>query len=125
MSIFDRQVETAQRLIEKNGQLVYWRKASSEVDSNAPWKPTATDLPIDTPVKIVFLPTGRIGEELVRFIKGSEVTTGSVSGLMPAVDFEPSAKDTVIRNGKELRISSVDPLSPNGEIILYTIEFAQ
>lgn len=125
MGKFDRQIETAKRLISKNGQTVTWRKVGVDTpDPSKPWKPAA-DTSTDTDVVICFLPPGRIGQELIRYLKGTEVTTGSVQGLMSAVDFEPSANDVVIRDGKTLRIKSIDPLSPNGQIILYTIEFDQ
>ena len=125
MGQFDRAIETAKRLIAKNGQTVTWRKLGSTTpDPSTPWKPAA-DSPTDHTAKIVFLPPGRIGQELIRYLKGTEVTTGSVQGLMSAVDFEPSANDVVIRDGNTLRIKSIDLLSPNGQIILYTLEFDQ
>lgn len=126
MGRFDRQIETAKRLIAKNGQTVTWRKpAATTPDVSKPWLPVAA-LPTDyDDVVICFLPPGRIGEELIKFVKGSEVTTGSVQGLMASVSFEPDAKDIVLRDGKTLRIKSIDPLSPNGQVILYTIEFDQ
>jgi len=126
MGQFDRQIETAKRLIAKNGQTVTWRKAGVDTpDTSKPWLPAA-DTPTDYDnVVICFLPPGRVGQELIRYLKGTEVTTGSVQGLMSAVSFEPAANDVVIRDGKTLRIKSIDPLSPNGQIILYTIEFDQ
>jgi len=125
MGQFDRQIETAKRFIAKNGQSVTWRKLGVDTpDPSTPWKPAA-DTPDDHMATICFLPPGRVGQELIRYLKGTEVTTGSVQGLMSAVDFEPTANDVVIRDGKNLRIKSIDPLSPNGQIILYTIEFDQ
>jgi len=126
MGQFDRQIETAKRLIAKNGQTVIWRKpAVTTPDVLKPWKPAAATPTDYNDVKICFLPPGRVGQELVRYLKGTEVTTGSVQGLMSAVAFEPSANDIVIRDGKTLIIKSIDPLSPNGQIILYTIEFEE
>lgn len=125
MGQFDRQIETAKRLIAKNGQTVTWRKVGVDTpDPSKPWKPAA-DTSTDTDVVVCFLPPGRVGQELIRYLKGTEVTTGSVQGLMSAVSFEPTANDVVVRDGKTLRIKSIDPLSPNGQIILYTIEFDQ
>jgi len=125
MGQFDRQIETAKRLIAKNGQSIVWRKLGVGMpDPLMPWKLTA-DTHDDYTATICFLPIGRVGQELIRYLKGTEVTTGSVRGIMRAVDFEPTANDVVIRDGKTLRIKSIDPLSPNGQIILYTIEFDQ
>lgn len=126
MGQFDRQIETAKRLIKKNGQLVTWRKlAATTPDASKPWL-VAASTPTDyEDVSICFLPPGRVTQELIHYIKGSDVTTGNVQGLMAAQAFEPDAKDVVMRDGKTLRIKSIDPLAPNGQSILYTIEFDQ
>jgi len=126
MGRFDRQIATAKRAILKNGELCTWR-APTAVTPNVgePWKPVA-DTPVDyEDIPILFLPSSSVNA-LVQYLKGTEVPTGSTSGLMAAVSFVPSAKDVVIRStGEVLRIKSIDPLSPNGQIILYTIEFDQ
>jgi hypothetical protein len=126
MGRFDSQIATAKRAILKNGELCTWR-APTAVTPNVgePWKPVA-DTPVDhEDIPILFLPSNSINA-LVRYLKGTEVTTGSTSALMASVSFVPLAKDVVIRaDGSELRIKTIDPLSPNGQIILYTIEFDQ
>ncbi len=76
----------------------------------------------------MFIPEGGIGglHALVGYLKGTEVVTGSTKALMASVSFTPSIQDVVVRSsGETLRIKSIDPLSPNGQIILYTIEFDQ
>ena len=122
MARFDRQIATAKRLIAKNGQDVYWRVVRNVENVSEPWKPSATDTE-DIPVKICFLPDTKEQRETVRYIAETEVAAGSVIGLMGQVDFEPSSKDVVIRDGVECRIKTVNILSPNGQIVLYTIEF--
>lgn len=125
MGRFDKQIATAKRAILKNGEKCVWRAPVAVADPTKPWKPSsgAPVEYVDTP--ILFLPAGSINA-LVRLIKGTEVPTGSTSGLMAEVAFVPSVKDVVRRSdGSTLRIKSIDPLSPNGQIILYTIEFDQ
>ncbi len=124
MGVYDRQIATALRLIKAKGQVVTWRKLDdgAPADSSKPWKPSAAT-PDDNTVSIVFLPPTKENKQLIRYLKGTEVPTGSLDGLMHAVSFEPAAKDIVIRDGKELVIKSIDPLSPNGEVILYFLEF--
>lgn len=126
MGQFDRQIATAKRLIAKYGQTCIWRKVANgaPVDSLKPWKPTASETS-DNNASIVFLPASRENRELLRYLKGTEIPVGSIQGLMPAVSFEPTLKDVVIRDGKQLRLKSIDPVSPNGEIILYTLEFEE
>lgn len=120
--MFESQIETAKRLIEKNGELVIWRQVRNTVNENQPWKPVAP-VPVDNEVTIVFLPRERVDTQLIRATSES-IPIGSVYGLMAQVDFSPSAKDVVIRGGKEIRINAIDPLAPNGTPIIYTIDFS-
>ena len=55
---------------------------------------------------------------------GIELTTGSQLGYMAAVPFEPSQKDSVLRNGKTLPVEHIEIIAPNGDPILYEIVFA-
>lgn len=125
MARFDRQIATALRLIAKNGQVVTWQSVenAASVDPDQPWKPSGTTTTERT-ATICFLPINREGRETIAYLKGSGVATGSVYGLMGNVNFTPTAKDVVLRDGVEMRIENVDLLSPNGQKILYTIEFA-
>ncbi len=125
MARFDAQIETAKRLIAKNGQLVTWRSKNAEIlNPNAPFIPS-NGIDVDRGVKIVFLPPNRVNQQFLQFLSGTEIQGGSVYGLMGAVDFTPVLKDVVIRSGETLRIKSIDPLAPNGQIILYTVQFNQ
>lgn len=117
---FDRQIETALRLIKKNGQPVIWRSLKNISSKSEPWKPSGIES-VDYSVDICFLPIN--GRETKEYLGKTEVITGSVIGYMGKVDFEPSAKDVVMRDGSELRIESIDLLSPNGQKILYTVTF--
>lgn len=123
MGIFDRQIETALRLIKKNGQSVTWRKtALSVADPDAPWLQLPGTITDYTP-HICFLPLDREGQDFLVALGNTEAITGSYYGLMGAVDFTPAIGDVVIRDGVTLEIKSIDLLSPNGQKILYTIIF--
>lgn len=124
MARFDRQIQTALRLIKKNGEAVKWRVVddAAPADPSQPWNPGPAT-PIDNDVFICFLPVDLKTQETFTFIKGTEVPKGSVMGLMGNVPFEPNLKDVVIRNGAELRLAYIDVLSPNGQKILYTMVF--
>lgn len=126
MAVYARQIATAKRLITAKGKAVTWRSNSDGApgDASQPWKPGATAA-IDYLVSIVFLPENRVGYEWLVRMTNSEIPEGSGYGLMHAVTFEPTLKDVVIKDGKELRIASIDPLAPNGEVILYTLRFDQ
>lgn len=126
MGQFDRQIATAQRLIKKNGQLVVWRQAATPaVDGAEPWN-VATAAPVDNFVFVCFVPVrDRESRKLIQYLTGTEVESGQTAGLMGAVGFEPTTKDVVIRDGKTLRIVSLDCLSPNGQKVLWIAEFAE
>lgn len=124
MARFDRAIQTALRLIAKNGEKVKWRVIDDAAapDPSQPWNPGPAT-PEDKDVTICFLPVDRQTMETFTFIKGTEVPKGSVMGLMGNVPFNPNLKDVVIRNGVELRIANIDVLSPNGQKVLYTVVF--
>lgn len=122
MARFDRQIQTALRLIAKNGQNVAWRIITDTSNPSQPWNPgePTTD---DKPVKICFLPVDKQTYESIAFRAGTDIPKVSVLGYMGAVNFEPNLKDVVIRDGVELRIAYIDKLAPNGQNILYTVLF--
>lgn len=121
MGQFDKQISSASRLIARYGQLVKWRVVRNDtpVDYLQPWKRQEPTSFVEHDVSICFFSEG----DSLKYFKDSEVQTGSIVGYMGAVNFEPSLKDVVIRNNKELRIRSIDALAPNGQNILYTIAF--
>lgn len=125
MARFDRAIATAERLIARNGQAIKWRivkDAAAPVQT--PWKPgEAADE--DKDAIICFLPVDKESRQLFTFLRGqSDVPTGYTLGLMKGnIDFEPSLTDVVVRDTKLLRIKSLDLLSPNGQKVLYTMEF--
>lgn len=126
MAEFDRSIASAKRMIQKKGQLVQWRKLSDGIpaDPSKPWLPSAGGQ-VDTDVYICFVPVkDRATRLFFAHMTGREVAIGSLAGLMAGdVAFEPSLKDVVIRSGVQLAIDSIDLLSPNGQKVLYTIEF--
>lgn len=123
MARFDRQIKSALRLIEKNGQVVTWRQPQRTQNFNEPWK-VASAAPINHSPRICFLPVDKETRELIAYLRGNnELKSGSVIGLMGNVSFTPAATDFVIRDGVNLEIASIDVLSPNGQKILYTVEF--
>lgn len=122
MGVYDRQIANAKRAIKAKGQLVTWQINNNSENAAEPWNPGAV-APTNKQVSILFLPINRQGQELIRLLKGTDIATGSLSGLMGAVDFEPKINDLVLRGNETLTIKNVDPLAPNGDVILYTIEF--
>lgn len=127
MTVYTRQIATAIRLIKAKGEKAVWKqnRNAAPPDVTKPWIEGAPLTPVSIPVSIVFLPTNKANEELIRALMNMpEVKSGSVYGLMASVAFAPSDKDTVVRlSGREVRIESIDVLEPDGTPILYTIYF--
>lgn len=123
MARFDRQIATALRLIQKNGQQIVWRSLPGSNNPDEPWNP-GTEVPTDNNAFICFVPVrDKETRKLFAYLTGMEVQIGSLAGLMGNVAFNPNPKDVVIRDGVELRIENLDLLSPNGQKILWTVEF--
>lgn len=124
MGVFDRQIATAKRLIAKNGQNVKWLIVSNDspTDAAKPWQVESSK--IEKTVRIAFLPVSLQGSKTKHYSQNGEIHEGSVLAYMGAVDFEPSLKDLIVRDGKNFRILDIDKLSPNGEVILYTMILA-
>lgn len=122
MGQFDRQIQTALRLIKKNGQQVDWVKTEETVlNPDMPWLPVGT---IETTYRpyICFLPLDLQGRKFLMSLgTAPEIAVGSYYGLMGAVSFIPSKEDKIIRDGQSLSIESIDLLSPNRQKILWTI----
>jgi len=125
MGQFDRQIATARRLIAKNGELCSWRSLSAGVvvDPLIPWQ-KSNGVDVGTDVRIVYLPRSRVNTAFLQALGKTSVSVGMEYGLMAAVSFTPKREDYVIRaSGDKYKINAIDRLAPNGQIILYTIDF--
>jgi hypothetical protein len=122
---YNRQVETALRLIAKKGKKIIWRVIPDAESETEPWKAGEEQIPVDySNISICFLPVDRVNTQLFRYLSQTDVIVGNMYGLMGAVNFNPSAKDVVIRSASEIyRISSIDTLKPADQVILHTIQF--
>jgi hypothetical protein len=122
MGEYDRSIIRTLAVIKRKGQLVTWRQLNRTPDISEPWKVTSAQ--VDKTPSVLFLTVNKETRETLHYMRDSnELKDGAVVGLMGAVDFTPALADVVIRNGKQLNIASIDTLAPNGQPILYTIEF--
>jgi len=121
-------VETAKRMILEKGQSsnVIWKTRTNDTpsDPSMPWNGVA-EIETEHSVSIIFLPNERYGRELYRYLADTtDVPVGNLLGFMAQVDFTPSLKDVVVRDGVELPILSFNAYDPDGSgVILYVIEF--
>ena len=123
MSRYTAMIASAKRLIASYGQVVTWRKLDDSVaaDDAEPWKP-APARTVDISVHMVFLPDDRRGYEALVALAGTDVPKGKLVGYLAQQAFKPSLKDTIIRNGESYGIRTITPISPAGEVIMYTVE---
>ena len=128
MGEYDRAIASAKRVIAKKGEACKWHVTAPAVvaDSDTPWIETVDGAApvVHADTFIALFPLSRQFSELIRYLRGTEIVTGSLYGLMSAQSFTPAIADIVERkDGTKLGIVSIDPLAPNGDVILYTIEF--
>jgi hypothetical protein len=117
---YDDMSATALSLIDEFGQAATWRQIRAS-GGPKPYDPTGRTV-VDFPVTLVFLPVKRIGRETVSQ-SATEQRKGGVRVFMGQVSgFVPSAKDVIVRGGKELRIASIQETNPAGTPVLYEIE---
>lgn len=124
MGVYDRQIATALRLIERYGQVCEWHKDQVVPDDpNRPWLGGGT-VPDPHSPSIAFLPAtdGASGFGVSKF-RGSDTEAASFNtfGLMGAQDFTPEVTDRLVRGGQPLVIVAVDTLAPNGEPVLHVL----
>lgn len=124
MGIFDRQIETAKRLIDRYGEACLWQKPGERDPDAKPWQGSNENPPEPIPVKIAFFPNGGDNSlaAVIAALGDSEINIASEYGLMSAVDFDPATSDTLTdSDGDNVEIVKMTPLRPNGEIILWKL----
>jgi hypothetical protein len=128
MGAYDRAIATAQRMIREKGEPCVWAVPGTPTrDPDQPWLESAPGVPTQHNVHILMLPKNRQNEQLIRLLSKMEVIGGCMYGIMAYTPgLVPDVTGKVTRkNGKVIGISNIDPLGPNGDDILYTIEFEQ
>ncbi len=133
MARFDSAIALAKRLIDKNGQDADLRTfvAGPPPDPTKPWEPGA-NVPSDQTVRAVFLPLGKPGTRLVEEIyeDGTLVRIGDLSVLIASTDKDgnPVNMDVggiIYRSADPWKIQASSPLSPNGQLIMFSLQVSQ
>lgn len=123
-NVYSTNIAMARRLIATKGQKVQWKVLTPTVGAEE-WKPAAAKSVLFE-VDMVFLPDDKRNFESIVFKPGTNVPEGNIVGYLAGTNmFEPNQEDTVIRNGKELRISTIETIAPNGTNILHIIRFKE
>lgn len=119
---YDRQVNTVKQLIAKYGQIVTFKRFGFPDTGEFAVEDITEDIPM------LFLSPSASGEsqlakELLQYLSGTTIASGVLRGYCGAFSQTPLLTDTFIRAGQELSIKAIDTLSPNGQVILHTVEF--
>ena len=117
MAMYDRQVQTAKRLIAKYGVKVpVITKTVVTPNPNKPWETSTVEIINEAP--ICFLPADKKTLEMMNL---TEVPVGAILGYMGAVEFEVDLTTSVQFDGQTWAMKGLDILKPNGRPILYTM----
>jgi len=118
MAVFEDDAQGALEAIRESGELVTWTK--EEMTPNPlPGRPGQT-VTVEHFAHMVFFPV----KTVMGGLTNGEVPTFTDKGLMGRVDFVPDTLYTVMRkSGQRKSIGRITHLCPNGESILYTVEF--
>lgn len=138
MSVFDRAIKSAKRMIEKYGESVTLKTFTyTTPDSSKPWKSAITtetvgseEVPVSTSTffKCVFISpsvsgNSMFGKELLQYLKGTDISTGKIRGFVAGESLIAKLNDVILRGNEELKILGIDTISPNGRNILHVLEF--
>ncbi|MAQ09584.1 MAG: hypothetical protein CMQ11_07095 [Gammaproteobacteria bacterium] len=124
MGVFDRQIETVKRLVERYGEACLWQQPGERDPDAKPWHGSSENPPEPVPVKIAFFPNGGDNSlaAVIAALGDTDINIASEYGIMPAVDFDPATSDTLTdSDGDNVEIVKMTPLRPNGEIIFWKL----
>lgn len=125
MSVYANEVKQALALIKAKGQVVVWEKHTVNTDGAQPWKSHAGSAAPTFSVSIVFLTPKLRTQKDTHLMENTTVPEGTPRGLMGVTTgFVPQIDDVVIRGTERLTVKDFNVLAPNGEVILYNLEFS-
>lgn len=119
---YKRQIATAKRMIKKYGTVVdYQRLREGVIDETKPWIDSGNLIETHK-VDAVFITGGSsLSETFAAFMAGTTIPEGKLTIYIPDIGFQPSPKDTIIKDGIEYRFSGVGILKPADQIIMSAI----
>ena len=123
MARFDRSIQTAIRLIAKNGGPATYKQAVKVTNPAKPWEQTTTVAEHD--VTVCVLPMDGGSAKSIGYMKDSEVPAGAALCLMGAVDFDVDLTGVIVAFGKTYAIDKFTLLAPNGQKVLYMMALKQ
>jgi hypothetical protein len=123
MARFDLSIQTAIRLIAKNGGAAKYKQPVKVTNPAKPWEQTTTIVEHD--VTVCVLPMDGGSAKSIGYMKDSEVPAGAALCLMGTVDFDVDLTGAVVAFGKTYAIDKFTLLAPNGQKVLYMMALKQ
>lgn len=123
MARFDRSIETALRLIKRNGGPGVYDQSVKVTNPAKPWEQTTTVVNHD--ITVCILPMSGSSAKDIGYMNDSEVPAGAALCLMGAVDFDVDLTGIVKAFGKTYAIDKFTLLAPNGQKVLYMMALKQ
>lgn len=112
----------ANRRFRQRGTDAVWVTQQRTRQEATPWD-VHNESSSDTPVRVIFLPDERYRQEASRYIDGTSIEAGRYNCLMKQVDgLSPRVGDKLRYGGNVHRVSAVDPLQPDGRVIMYRVK---
>lgn len=125
MANYNRQIATAKRMIAKYGsKVIYNRIRDIETDPDKPWIPGGQDVQSKTIDAVFVNDSSTLAQTLAAFMAGTTIPEGRITVFIPDIGFEPSPKDTIVKDGVEYRFTGVGVLRPAEQIIMSSIGVA-
>lgn len=122
MGRFDPQIETAARLVAKNGQAVTLRTFANPAlpDPAKPWIP-AEPTTTDQTVNAVFYKYNQ------KYIDGDRIRTGDQQVVLAAKRLSafPAQDSLILRGSETWKVVNATPTAPNGQYILFELQVRQ
>jgi hypothetical protein len=117
-AFFQEFIDLADDLIRENGEISTLTRRLVETEGDMPWRPEEVETE-DTDVAAVYF--DEVTSRKLALVKEGH-SIALLSTLSP--EFEPNASNCFLTraNGDRLEIVNVQPLNPNGEKILWTVE---
>lgn len=127
MGVYDRQIATAQKLIQQKGEQSTLLRVAPTAAGGMEWRPGAYPPPAELPVNAVWL-NYNLKESGSMNAADSLIKVGDKKVLVAAVDVPGgiTVADRLRRlDGAVYNVQNVKLLDPNGEAILYELQVRQ
>lgn len=121
MADYSRQIKRAKELIAKKGSKVTYNRIRDTQNPDKPWIPGDIVTESKTIDAIFINDSSTLAQTLAAFMAGATIPDGKITVFIPDIGFEPSMKDSIVKDGVTYRFSGIGVLRPAEQIIMSSI----